>query len=155
MIKVDNLRTLDGLRDIKVDELVTFENGVLKHGDKDLSFDENSGVELVRLKGDTKFIINNYELLNDTVITKFQETNETPFVQILPRITLQPNQSNLIIRLWVKHADEFIELIPLSITSTEVIYEAIEVNTDTLSFKVNDNNGMQNVAQLQVDCWSY
>lgn len=154
MINVDKLVTLDGKSSINVNNLVGYENGVIINASgKQLTFDENSGLDMVRLKGDVGIIIKGTELTDGKIFTILQEPDENPFIKMLITLTLQDgnDSSNSIFKISSKFSEEgFIELFPSSITNSVATFDSIDINTDRVFIKSDEN-----VANVQIDLWTY
>ena len=149
MLNVNNIQNLDGTIKIKTNELVTFENGVLKSNNTDLLFTDNSMIEILRIDGDTKLTYLKNDLI-DTVgsieskTIVYEDITSNPFIKIIPKIYLNENTNpNTLIRLGIltnldanNSNNSFDEFLPSFIDGNVVNFNAIDINTNRIEFKI-------------------
>jgi len=159
MIKVNKISSLDGL-EIDTDKLVTFEDGVLINNNNKLTFDVNSGLHLERINCDTQMIVTQSELEKDKEYILNQEIDENPFIRIIPTVLFQPSDEIIdpsMIRLSIDSGDDFTELIPTLIETdpngSTAIYDSLEINTNSIKFKVLSEIDI--IANVKLEVFSY
>lgn len=141
MLNVNNIQNLDGTISIKTNELVTFENGVLKSNNMDLAFSDSS-LQLLRIDGDTKLTYLKNDLIDTfgSIESKsiiYEDITSDPFKKIIPKIYLIKN-TNTLIRLTIltNSNDGYKEYLPSFIDGNIVNYSPININTNRLEFKI-------------------
>lgn len=141
MLNVNNIQNLDGTISIKTNELVTFENGVLKSNNMDLAFSDSS-LQLLRIDGDTKLTYLKNDLIDTfgSIESKsiiYEDITSVPFKKIIPKIYLNTN-TNTLIRLTIltNSNDGYKEYLPSFIDGNIVNYSPININTNRLEFKI-------------------
>lgn len=141
MLNVNNIQNLDGTISIKTNELVTFENGVLKSNNMDLAFSDSS-LQLLRIDGDTKLTYLKNDLIDTfgSIESKsiiYEDITSDPFKKIIPKIYLIKN-TNPLIRLTIltNSNDGYKEYLPSFIDGNIVNYSPININTNRLEFKI-------------------
>jgi len=157
-ITVDTLTSIDKKSKINIKDLVVFENGELKSANgATLTLNSDSGLDLVRIKGDVGVKLLQEDLLDGYIKSIAQETDENPFIRMAISIELQPLeiQTSEIVRLKIQHNSEegLIELTPLVIDTNKIEFTSLDINTNLI--KVSIVNGIDNVANVQIDLWSY
>lgn len=143
MLNVNNIQNLDGTISIKTNELVTFENGVLKSNNIDLAFSDSS-LQLLRIDGDTKLTYLKNDLIDtfgsiESKAIVYEDITSDPFKKIVPKIYLNNNtNTNPLIRLTIltNSGDGYKEYLPSFIDGNIVNYNPIDINTNRLEFKI-------------------
>lgn len=143
MLNVNNIQNLDGTISIKTNELVTFENGVLKSNNIDLAFSDSS-LQLLRIDGDTKLTYLKNDLIDtfgsiESKAMVYEDIASDPFKKIVPKIYLNNNtNTNPLIRLTIltNSGDGYKEYLPSFIDGNIVNYNPIDINTNRLEFKI-------------------
>lgn len=143
MLNVNNIQNLDGTISIKTNELVTFENGVLKSNNIDLVFSDSS-LQLLRIDGDTKLTYLKNDLIDtfgsiESKAIVYEDITSDPFKKIVPKIYLNENtNTNPLIRLTIltNSGDGYKEYLPSFIDGNIVNYNPIDINTNRLEFKI-------------------
>lgn len=143
MLNVNNIQNLDGTISIKTNELVTFENGVLKSNNIDLAFSDSS-LQLLRIDGDTKLTYLKNDLIDtfgsiESKAMVYEDITSDPFKKIIPKIYLNENTNvNPLIRLTIltNSGDGYKEYLPSFIDGNIVNYNPIDINTNRLEFKI-------------------
>ncbi len=165
MINVNNIQNLDGSIRIKTNELVTFENGVLKSNNTDLVFSDSS-LELLRIDGDTKLTYFKNELIDtfgsvESKTIVYEDNDSNPFIKIIPKIFLIDNINNPLIRLTIlKNSSDidnanggYNEYLPSFIDGNTVYYNPIEINTNRIEFKILSD--MNLIYSVSFDLFTY
>ena len=154
MLNVNNIQNLDGTISIKTNELVTFENGVLKSNNIDLAFSDSS-LQLLRIDGDTKLTYFKNDLIDtfgsiESKAIIYEDITSNPFKKIVPKIYLNNNtNTNPLIRLTIltNSGDGYKEYLPSFIDGNIVNYNPIDINTNRLEFKIlSDMNLIHSVS---------
>lgn len=143
MLNVNNIQNLDGTISIKTNELVTFENGILKSNNTDLVFSDSS-LQLLRIDGDTKLTYLKNDLIDtfgsiESKVIVYEDITSDPFKKIIPKIYLNNNtNTNPLIRLTIltNSGDGYKEYLPSFIDGNIVNYNPIDINTNRLEFKI-------------------
>ena len=143
MLNVNNIQNLDGTISIKTNELVTFENGVLKSNNIDLAFSDSS-LQLLRIDGDIKLTYLKNDLIDtfgsiESKAIVYEDITSDPFKKIVPKIYLNNNtNTNPLIRLTIltNSGDGYKEYLPSFIDGNIVNYNPIDINTNRLEFKI-------------------
>jgi len=159
MIKVDKISSLDG-KQLEIKKLVTFENGVLRNDNNDLTFDTKSGLKLERINCDTQMIVKFPDIVKDQEYNLNQEIDENPFIRVIPSILMQPSDEIIDpshIRLVIKYDTDFVELVPKTIdqdpTGAKIIYDSIDINTNNIQFKILTE--VDGIANIKLETFSY
>lgn len=154
MLNVNNIQNLDGTISIKTNELVTFENGILKSNNTDLVFSDSS-LQLLRIDGDTKLTYLKNDLIDtfgsiESKAVIYEDITSNSFKKIVPKIYLNNNtNTNPLIRLTIltNSGDGYKEYLPSFIDGNIVNYNPIDINTNRLEFKIlSDMNLIHSVS---------
>lgn len=153
MLNVNNIQNLDGSIRIKTNELVTFENGILKSNNMDLVFSDSS-LQLLRIDGDTKLTYFKNDLIDtfgsiESKAVIYEDITSNPFRKIIPKIFLNDNINNPLIRLTIltNSGDGYKEYLPSFIDGNTVNYNPIDINTNRIEFKIlSDMNLIHSVS---------
>lgn len=163
MLNVNNIQNLDGTIKIKTNELVTFENGVLKSNNTDLLFTDNSMIEILRIDGDTKLTYLKNDLIDtagsiESKTIVYEDITSNPFIKIIPKIYLNENtNTNTLIRLGIltnlDANNSFDEFLPSFIDGNVVNFNAIDINTNRIEFKILSD--MNLIYSVTFDLFTY
>lgn len=156
MLNVNNIQNLDGSILIKTNELVTFENGILKSNNMDLVFSDSS-LQLLRIDGDTKLTYFKNDLIDtfgsiESKAVIYEDITSNPFRKIIPKIFLNENTNNTntsLIRLTIltNSGDGYKEYLPSFIDGNTINYNPIVINTNRIEFKIlSDMNLIHSVS---------
>lgn len=153
MLNVNNIQNLDGSICIKTNELVTFENGILKSNNMDLVFSDSS-LQLLRIDGDTKLTYFKNDLIDtfgsiESKAVIYEDITSDPFKKIIPKIFLNDNTNTPLIRLTIltNSGDGYKEYLPSFIDGNIVNYNPIDINTNRIEFKIlSDMNLIHSVS---------
>lgn len=153
MLNVNNIQNLDGSIRIKTNELVTFENGILKSNNMDLVFSDSS-LQLLRIDGDTKLTYFKNDLIDtfgsiESKAVIYEDITSNPFRKIIPKIFLNDNTNNPLIRLTIltNSGDGYKEYLPSFIDGNTINYNPIDINTNRIEFKIlSDMNLIHSVS---------
>ena len=159
MLNVNNIQNLDGSILIKTNELVTFENGILKSNNMDLVFSDSS-LQLLRIDGDTKLTYFKNDLIDtfgsiESKAVIYEDITSNPFRKIIPKIFLNENTNitnntnNPLIRLTIltNSGDGYKEYLPSFIDGNTINYNPIVINTNRIEFKIlSDMNLIHSVS---------
>ena len=162
MLNVNNIQNLDGTISIKTNELVTFENGVLKSNNIDLAFSDSS-LQLLRIDGDTKLTYLKNDLIDtfgsiESKVIVYEDNTSNPFIKIIPKIFLNENtntNNNSLIRLTIltNSGDGYKEYLPSFIDGNIVNYNPIDINTNRIEFKILSD--MNLIHSVSFDLFTY